>query len=117
MTSSDNVEAIEKVRQEIMRFKELLGVMRRNLEHGERAYAQLFASFSPEEIADTKEKDLQWNLAQNIVDDVSALDRAAGQMHFYARNLEHAFEELHGIIVSTQRASDEPTTNNQQHNK
>ena len=106
MTSSEDLETTEKVRQEIMRFKELLGVMRRNLEHGERAYAQLFASFSPEEIAATKEKELQWNLAQKMVDDVSALDRAAGQMHFYARNLEHAFEELHGIIVSTQKTSD-----------
>ena len=107
MASSENSEEIEeeieKVRQEIMRFKELLGVMRGNLEEGERAYARLFASFSPDEMAGTKEKDLQWKLAQRVLGDLSPLSRAAVQMRFHAHNLERAFEELYDIIVSGQK--------------
>jgi hypothetical protein len=101
MASSEEAGKIEKVRQEIMRFKELLGVMRGNLEDGERTYAKLFADFSAEEMAGTKEKDLQWKLAERMVDDVSVLGTSAGQMRFRARNLERAFEELQDIIAAT----------------
>ena len=95
-----NSEDIEKVRQEIMRFRELLNVMRERLEDGERAYARLFSNFSPEEIANTKEKDLQWKLAETMVADVSSLGKAVGQMRFDARLLEHGFEELYDIIAT-----------------
>ena len=42
-------EEIEKVRQEIMRFRELLNIMRQNLDDGERAYTQLFSNCSSED--------------------------------------------------------------------
>lgn len=93
-------EDIEKVRQEIMRFRELLNIMRKNLEYGERTYANLFSGIPPEEVAGTKEKDLQWKLAEKMVADTSQLSRFALQMRFAARDLEKAFEELHDIIVS-----------------
>ena len=95
-------EEIEKVRQEIMRFHELLNIMRANLEAGERAYTQLFADCSPEEMKTLKEKDLQWKVAEDMVGDVSQLRTAVSRMRFDARNLERAFEELHDIIVSGQ---------------
>ncbi len=95
-----DTEDIEKVRQEIMRFRELLNVMREKLDEGERAYATLFSGFSPEDMATMKQKDLQWKLAETLVADVSALGRAALQMRFNAHNLEHDFEELYDIIVT-----------------
>ncbi len=96
-------EEIEKVRQEIMRFRELLDVMRSTMDDGERAYAALFSGFSSEAMAGTKEKDLQWQLAETMVEDVEPLLRAVGQMRFEARELERAFEELHDIVMATQK--------------
>jgi hypothetical protein len=96
------LEEIEKVRQEIMRFHELLNIMRQNLDDGERAYAQLFSNCSPEDMKNMKQKDLQWKVAEEMVGDVSQLQRAVSHLRFDARNLEHAFEELHDIIVSAQ---------------
>ncbi len=95
-----NEENTEKVRQEIMRFRELLNIMRLRLEDGERMYSSLFTHFSPEEIASTKEKDLQWKAAEKIGDDVSGLADAALRMRFVARNLERAFEELYDVIAT-----------------
>ena len=97
-------EDIEKVRQEIMRFRELLDIMRGKLDDGERAYAQLFAKCDPEDVQRLKTKDLQWKAAEQVIDDLTPLSRAVGQMRFEARNLERAFEELHDIIVSTESA-------------
>lgn len=95
-------EDIEKVRQEIMRFRELLNIMRQKLESGERAYNKLFSNFSPEEMQGIKEKDLQWKLAEQIIDDLSPLEKAVMQSRFDARELEKAFEELYDIIAATQ---------------
>jgi hypothetical protein len=93
-------EHIEKVRQEIMRFRELLNLMTQQLEHGERAYAQLFSGCSEEEMKNTKEKDLQWKVAEQIIDDLSPLSKAVSKMRFNARTMEREFEELYDIIVS-----------------
>ena len=95
-------EEIEKVRQEIMRFRELLNIMRQNLEDGERAYTQLFSTCSSEDRMNMKQKDLQWKVAEEMVGDVSQLRKAVSHLRFDARNLERAFEELHDIIVSGQ---------------
>lgn len=97
-----NSEDIEKVRQEIMRFRELPNIMRKNLEDRERAYAKLFVRFSAEEIAATGKKDLHWQAAEKMLPDVSPLRNAVGLMRFGARNLEYAFEELPDIIVTVQ---------------
>ncbi len=105
MADSDEIEKVEKVRQQIMRFRELLNVMREKLDDGERAYAKLFSSFSPEDMAALKamkEKDQQWKLAENMVSDVSPLDKAVLQMRFETHNLERAFEELYDIIATVQ---------------
>jgi hypothetical protein len=95
-----NTKEIEKVRQEIMRFRELLNVMRARLDDGERAYARLFAHLPEDETAGLKEKDVQWKLAETLINDRTALARAVGLMRFEARTLEHGFEELHDIITT-----------------
>jgi hypothetical protein len=94
-------ENVEKVRQEIMRFRELLDLMRGKLEDGEQAYTQLFAKCNPEDVQRLKTKDLQWKAAELNIDDLAPLSRAVGRMRFEAHNLERDFEELHGIIAST----------------
>ena len=93
-------EQIEKVRQEIMRFHELLAIMRIKLEAGEKAYATLITTYSPPDAGPMKEKDLQWKVAENMVDDLSPLRKAVMQTRFDARELEKAFEELYDIIVT-----------------
>jgi hypothetical protein len=101
-SEQSETEQIEKVRQEIMRFRELLTIMRAKLEDGERAYEQLFANCSPEDRQRLKEKDLQWLVASQIVGDLSGLSRSVGIARFNARELERAFEELHDIIVTVE---------------
>jgi hypothetical protein len=99
-----NREQIEDVRQEIMRFRELLNIMKLNLEASERDYARLFASVPPETLTATKEKDRQWQLAEQLVDDTSAIRAAALTARFNAREMERAFEELHDIILNHEQA-------------
>jgi hypothetical protein len=100
-------DQIEDVRQEIMRFRELLNIMKLKLDESERAYDQLFASVPPETLTATKEKDRQWQLAEQLVDDTSAIRKAASVARFNARELERAFEELHDIIVTHEEAKQE----------
>ena len=90
-------EEIEKVRQAIMRFRELLDLMQMQLESGEQAYARLFDGY---DTAGMKEKDAQWLIAEQIVDDTEALKRAALTMQFEARNMEREFEALYGNLIT-----------------
>ncbi len=83
-----------------MRFRELLNIMAQELQSGERTYAQLFSDYSPEDIKNTKEKDLQWKVAEKMLGDVSPLSKAALQMRFAAHELEAAFEQLYDIIIT-----------------
>ena len=98
-----NPEDIEKVRQEIMRFRELLTIMRQRVENGERAYERLFVNHPPQD--GLKEKDRQWRLAEDLAPDLTPLSRAVSQVRFDARELERAFEELYNIIVTVDEAS------------
>ena len=95
-----NREEIEKVRQEIMRFRELLNIMRDKLQYGERVYEGLFSGFSPDEKKVVKEKDLQWKLAEGMVSDTSRLAQAVIQMQYYSREMERDFDELYNIILT-----------------
>ncbi len=95
-----NSEEVEKARQAIMRFRELLDIMRAQLEEGERAYTRLFANRSAEEKATLKEKELQGRAALDLLDDPSALGKAAIEMRFAARNLERDFEQLYDNIMA-----------------
>lgn len=83
-----------------MRFRELLTILSEKLQEGERAYAQLFSAFSEAEMKGVKEKDLQWKLAEYLVDDLSPLSRAVLQLRFDTREMGRSFEELYDVIVS-----------------
>jgi hypothetical protein len=92
-------EKIEKTRQAIMRFRELLDLLTREIETAEAAYWQLFANLTPEEMATLKEKELQRLVATSMVGDPSALADAALHMRFVGRNLERDFEHLYNNIM------------------
>lgn len=97
-------EEIEKVRQEIMRFRELLNIMRKNLDDGERNYAALFSNVSSEEMKAMKKKDLQRKVAEEIIGDASQFSRlrkSVSSLWFNTHNLEKALDELQGIIGYT----------------
>ncbi len=93
-------ERTEKVRQELMRLNELLGLMRGKLVEGERAYAELFTGFPADTVSSLKHKDLQWQLAEQLAD-LTALKQTVGTLRFDARELEKAFAELYTIIDQT----------------
>ncbi len=99
-------ERTEKVRQELMRFNELLGLMRGKLVAGERTYQELFAGLAPEELAGLNHKEVQCKLAEQL-DDLTPLKQAVTEMRFGARELEKGFSELSGIIAETPDSSDE----------
>jgi hypothetical protein len=94
-----NAEEIEKGRQAIMRFRELLDLMRAQLDEGEQAYGLLFANCSPEEIATLKEKDLQGKAAIDLIANPSTLGKAALHLRRAVRDFERDFEELYDNIM------------------
>jgi len=102
-----NPEKVEKVRQAIMRYRELLNIMRLKVEQGERRYNQLFAGISEEEVKNTKEKDLQRKVALQILEDVSPLTKAVLQSQYDAREMHQAFDELYNIILTPLPYEDE----------
>jgi hypothetical protein len=73
--------------------------MQLNLESSEQAYSQLFSSLTESE-RKMKEKDQQWRVAEQIVNDVGQLERAVMKAQFAARQREKDFEELYNIIVT-----------------
>ncbi len=96
-----DAEQIEKLRQGIMRLRELLDLLRADLETGEQAYARLFADCTPEDRATLKEKDLQRQAALALLDNSSPLRDAALHLRFAARNLERDFEQLHDNLIAS----------------
>ncbi|MCC6905790.1 MAG: hypothetical protein IT326_08120 [Anaerolineae bacterium] len=91
-------ENIEKARQAIMRFRELLNIMQGRLHEGEHYYARLFDNCSEEDRANLQTKLLQRVAAHDVRADPTPLRRAALKMRFSSRELEKAFEELHDAV-------------------
>jgi len=94
-------EKIERIRQEVMRLRELLSIMSQHAQDGEQAYVRLFAPLSEEEMSTLKEKDRQWKAAEALVDDLTPLRNAVLDLRFQARDLERNFEQLYDIIEAT----------------
>ncbi|MBE2271708.1 MAG: hypothetical protein IAE80_25970 [Anaerolinea sp.] len=100
MKTVQNPEQIEKLRQGVMRFRELLDVLRARVDDGDRMYARLFAALSDEDKQGKKEKDLQTLVAYQLTEDSEPLTRAVLHMQYNAREFEQAFEELYYIITA-----------------
>ena len=90
-------EEIEKIRQALMRFRELLDIMQLKVNDGNRAYVRLLEGYATE--PGMKEKDVQWLVAEDLIEDPSALQKAVIYAQFDAREMERAFEELYNILV------------------
>jgi hypothetical protein len=95
-----NPEKVERARQQVMRFRELLDVFRARLEAGERKYEQLFTDVSDDDKARLAEKDLQRLAAYGVLEDRKALSDAVLAMRFQARELEKELEQLYDIIMT-----------------
>lgn len=100
ITNMTNHEQVEKTRQAIMRLRELLDIMRAQLEAGEAAYAALFMSLSPNDRRNLREKEIQRLAALAILDDTSTLSSAALNMRFATRSLERDFEQLYDNLLT-----------------
>ena len=100
MKTPTNPENVEKVRQAIMRYRELLDIMRLRIEANERLYENLFANIPAEEREGKREKEVQTLLARQLLDDLEPLSRAVLQTQFDARELQRAFGELSDIILT-----------------
>lgn len=93
-------DEIERVRQAVMRFRELLDITQARLEAGERSYNRLFDGCSAEDKAALPEKTLQWQVAEQIVDDTTALRKALMQVRYDLRDVMQEFEHVHDILVT-----------------
>lgn len=93
-------ESIEKTRQAIMRFRELLDILTARLAEGEAAYTQFFAECSPEDVATLREKELQLRAAYTLVENPTPIGDAAALMRWVMRDLERDFEQLHDNVMA-----------------
>ncbi|MDX2141247.1 MAG: hypothetical protein SF123_24395 [Chloroflexota bacterium] len=92
-------ERHEKIRQAIMRYRELLDLLRIRQEVDERAYAALFDGVDTEAKASLQEKALQGEAARLALDDLEPLRRAVLSMQLGMRDFAREFEELYGNIA------------------
>lgn len=99
-------ESVEKMRQAVMRYRELLDHLRLRLDSSERDYAALFAALTPEERT-LGEKQQQGLAALPLLEDRKPLETALLRIQFDCRDLERAFEELYGIILHDDTPDDD----------
>jgi hypothetical protein len=100
--STPTRDEIERVRQAIMRFRELLNLADEKLKAGEQAYARLFDCLTDDDREALKVKEQQTLIAQHLIEDLSPLAKSVLTMQYEARDLERAFDELYNIIISVQ---------------
>lgn len=92
-------EQIERTRQAIMRLRELMDIMKVELEQGEAQYEQLFAEVTAEQKATLREKELQLQAAYHHFEDTDSIEKLALHLAFTARNLERDFRQIHDNLV------------------
>lgn len=94
-----DTDQIEKVRQAIMRFRELLDQLKIRLANGERAYDSFFKDLPADQHATLPHKLLQREAAILALQDLEPLRRAVLHLQFEMRDLEHGFEHLYENIA------------------
>jgi hypothetical protein len=94
-----DAEQLEKVRQAIMRYRELLDVLHGRIASAERNYAALFNGLTDEQRASLPEKEQQREAARRALDDMEPLRRALLHMTFDLRDMEHGFEDAYNNIA------------------
>ncbi|MDL1902548.1 hypothetical protein FBR02_17490 [Anaerolineae bacterium CFX9] len=94
-----SAEYVEKIRQAIMRYRELLDLLQQRTQAAERRYAALFDGLSEADKAALPEKLLQREAALLAIDDMEPLRRAVLQIRFDTREIEKEFEALYDRIA------------------
>lgn len=92
-------EQLERIRQAIMRYRELMDIAQRCMEQGERDYARLFDDVPAQQKNSLAEKQLQGAAASIALDDLEPLRRAVLKLRFAMRDLERKFEALYNNIA------------------
>lgn len=92
-------EQLERIRQAIMRYRELMDFAQQYIERGERDYARLFDDVPAEQRETLAEKELQGAAARIAMDDLEPLRRAVLKLRFGMRDLEREFEALFNNIA------------------
>lgn len=92
-------EQIEKIRQAIMRYRELLDILKRCTEEGEQDYDKLFENLKEDQKTNLEEKKRQRQAAIIALDDLTPLRRAILRLRFEMRDMEQAFEALYNNIA------------------
>lgn len=96
-----NDEQIEKIRQAIMRYRELLDILQQRLAQGEKDYAALFDLLTTKQKTGLEEKQRQRIAAIHAIDgELTHLQRAILRLRFDMRDIEKAFEELYDHIAT-----------------
>lgn len=94
-------ERHEKIRQAVMRYRELLDVLADRHAANERAYAALFSGIAPETLARLPEKDTQGEAARLLIENgLDPIQRGVLQMYYDLRDLERAFDDLYGNLAA-----------------
>lgn len=91
-------EQIEKIRQAVMRYRELMDIVHERVQAGERTYEGLFRALSPEQMA-LPEKLRQREAAIVLLEDMERLRRAVLRMSLGLQEMGREFEELYGHIA------------------
>jgi hypothetical protein len=95
---SDEPEDIEKIRQAIMRYRELLDVASARLKQHEQIYERLFTQLTPEQRA-LSEKLQQREAAIIALENLDPLRQALLGASFDLRDIHRAFEETYNNIA------------------
>jgi len=91
-------EDVEKIRQAIMRYRELLDILKTRTDEAESCYSALFAGLSQEQRG-LPEKAMHREAALLALDDLEPLRRSLLGARFGLRDLERAFEETYNAIA------------------
>ena len=98
---NDDPETIERLRQGVMRYRELLDILHSQIEQGEQAYAELMARLSPDDTDGLSEKAIQGLLAKQLSDDPTPLGEAALTMRWHMRYMERDFEQVYDNVMAS----------------
>lgn len=93
-------EDVEKVRQAIMRYRELLDVLNARIHQAEKRYQALFAVI-PAEKKTLPLKALQREAALLALDDMEPLRKATLAVYYDLHDMTKAFEEVYNNIAPT----------------
>lgn len=87
-------EQVERVRQAIMRYRELMDLLHSRTATAERNYERLFEPLTPDQRETLSEKLRQREAAIHALKDMEPLRRAVMQIRFAMRDFEREFDQI-----------------------